>query len=61
MFPKSLNTNNPSKGIKSDPANESSKPMTSALDFGESTNPNIDLQELSPKLLHSVIKFKLTN
>ncbi|CAD8187116.1 unnamed protein product [Paramecium pentaurelia] len=62
IFPKSLNNNNPSKAIKSDSAiNESSKPMTSALDFGESTNPNIDFQELSPKLLHSVIKFKLTN
>ncbi|CAK87466.1 unnamed protein product (macronuclear) [Paramecium tetraurelia] len=62
LFPKSLNNQNPSKAIKSDSAiNESSKPMTSALDFGESTNPNIDLQELSPKFLHSVIKFKLTN
>ncbi|CAD8152072.1 unnamed protein product [Paramecium octaurelia] len=62
LFPKSLNTNNPSKVIKSDSAvNESSKPMTSALDFGESTNPNIDPPELSPKFLHSVIKFKLTN
>ena len=57
-----MNTNNPSKVIKSDSAiNESSKPMTSALDFGETTNPNIDPPELSPKFLHSVIKFKLTN
>ncbi|CAD8093830.1 unnamed protein product [Paramecium sonneborni] len=62
FFPKSVNTNNPSKVIKSDSAvNESSKPMTSALDFGESTNPNIDPPELSPKFLQSVIKFKITN
>ncbi|CAD8101286.1 unnamed protein product [Paramecium sonneborni] len=62
LFPKSVNTNNPSKIIKSDPAmNESSKPMNSALDFGESTSPNIDPPELSPKFLQSVIKFKLTN
>lgn len=41
--------------------NESSKPATSALDFGESTNPNLDPPELSPKFLNAVIKYKLTN
>ncbi|CAD8110979.1 unnamed protein product [Paramecium sonneborni] len=61
LFPKSLN-NNPSRVIKSDSGvNISSKPPTSTLDFGDSTNPNLDPPELSPKFLHSVIKFKLTN
>ncbi|CAD8183650.1 unnamed protein product [Paramecium octaurelia] len=61
LFPKSLN-NNPSRVIKSDSGvNISSKPPTSTLDFGDSTNPNLDPPELSPKFLHAVIKFKLTN
>ncbi|CAD8168952.1 unnamed protein product [Paramecium pentaurelia] len=61
LFPKSLN-NNPSRVVKSDSGvNISSKPPTSTLDFGDSTNPNLDPPELSPKFLHSVIKFKLTN
>lgn len=49
--------------MKSDSvANDSSnKPPSSALDFGESTTPNIDPPELSCKFLGSVIKFKLTN
>lgn len=48
--------------IKSDSGvNISSKPPTSTLDFGDSTNPNLDPPELSPKFLHAVIKYKLTN
>ncbi|CAD8099579.1 unnamed protein product [Paramecium sonneborni] len=61
QFPKSLN-NNPSRIVKSESGvNNSSKPPTSSLDFGDSTNPNLDPPELNPKFLQSVIKYKLTN